>query len=132
MKLTGKLGMMLAAATAVVALAPATAYAATWNPISGTVYAGGAWYTSTNVRTVSSGGATLKANFNTVPKAGLAFRAINYNTGLQIGSIVYAPPIGTALTMGSASGGTKFVNSFRQENACYSCSPYTFDGSEYY
>ncbi len=105
-------------------------FAGSWNPISGTAYSNGNWFTSSNVRTVHSGAGSIKVSFNTLPKGGLSFYAKNYNTGLRIGSIVYAPPL-TTQTLGSAAGGTPFVNVFKLTNTGKG-TPYNFDGSEFY
>jgi hypothetical protein len=113
-------------------VAPALAQGS-WHPISGTCYEDGGWYTSSNVRYVSSGGAYFKVNFNRTPQKGIAFRVLNYNTGLQMGSTVYAPPINTTLQMTTATrpGGTPFVNSFKLQVSGHQDN-YDFDGSEWY
>jgi hypothetical protein len=127
-----KLLLLAAAAVASLAIAATAGAAGSWTPISGTVYSDGTWYTSTNVRTVHSGNTAIKAQFNTIPNGNLAFYVKNYNTGIRIGSIIYAPPV-TTQTMGNASSGTQFVNVFKEQNVCHGCGwNYNFSGSEWY
>jgi hypothetical protein len=114
------------------AFAGVTSAAGSWTPISGTVYSDGTWYTSTNVRTIHSGNTAIKVQFTQLPNGNLAFYARNYNTGIRIGSIIYAPPA-TTQTLGNASSGTQFVNVFKEQNVCHLCGwNYNFAGSEYY
>lgn len=128
MKLLTKLGVVVAAITAGAVMAPGTALAASWVPISGTVYSNGNWYTSTNVRT-KSGTTAVKVQFNNLPGGGLKFYIKNYNTGVRLGIIGYFPPTGPTTLASSVSGGTKFVTVFAQQTKK---SPYNFDGSLYY
>ncbi|MDQ2850786.1 MAG: hypothetical protein M3Y49_08635 [Actinomycetota bacterium] len=95
--MTGVLVVMIFKTIAVTALTGAfllggagAAQANTWHQIDGVVYSGQTgktWFTSSNVRTtVNSVGILVK--MNTVPKGGLAFRALGLN-GSQIGNTVY-------------------------------------------
>ena len=130
-----KVRIALAIATvslAGLAFAGVTSAAGSWTPISGTVYSDGTWYTSTNVRTIHSGNTAVKVQFTQLPNGNLAFYVRNYNTGIRIGSIIYAPPT-TTQTLGNASSGTQFVNVFKEQNVCHLCGwNYNFAGSEYY
>jgi hypothetical protein len=102
-----------------------------WTPLPQSVcYSDGSWFTSTNVRTVHSGNNIIKLKVSQAPGGGLAFYVKNYNTGNRIGSIVYSPPINTALTCGSAAAGTDFVNVFKETQS--GKKPYYWNGSEYY
>ena len=130
MKLATKLGVVLAAVMAGVVMAPTTAMAASWHPISGTAYSSGAWYTSTNVRT-KSGTSSVRVQFNNLPAHGLKFYIKNYNTGLRIGSIGYFPPVGPTTLAGSVTGGVQFVNVFALKDGSGG-GQYNFDGSQYY
>jgi hypothetical protein len=109
----------------------APALANSWHPITGTCYESGAWFTSSNVRTVSSGGSSIRVQFNYVPSKGMAFRVINYNTGAQLGSTIYTPPLSAQTLASSQPGGRQFVNSFRLQVAGHQDN-YSFDGSELY
>lgn len=99
-----------------------------WTPLPQST-AGKYWYTSTHVRTVHSGNNVIKLKVAQAPGGGLMLYVKNYNTGSRIGSIVYSPPINTALTCGYAPAGTDFVNVFKLQE--YK-SPYTWNGSEWY
>ncbi len=88
--------------------------AGSWHPISGstTWLSPCNWYTSSNVRYVSSGGSAIKVNLSSVGKLGVKFRVKYENTGLT-SSIAYIPPIGTVQQLsGTQSGGTPFRNQF--------------------
>jgi type 1 fimbria pilin len=129
-----RLAVSIAALVALGALvfAGVSSAAGSWTPISGTVYSDGTWFTSTNVRTVHSGNTSIQVQFNTLPNGNLAFYAKNYNTGIRIGSIVYAPPTSTQV-LGTTASGTDFVNVFKEQNTCSLCGwNYNFSGSEYY
>lgn len=115
---------------AAVVLTPALAMAgASGHPITGTAYESGSWFTSSNVRTMAS--TSIKVSFSTVPSKGLAFRTLNYNTGGGLGSVVYAPPMGTQTLFSGGRSGTQFVNSYRLEVKGHQDN-YSFDGSETY
>ena len=131
MRLATKLGIAVAAITAGVVMAPTTAMAASWNPISGTCYSSGDWYTSTNVRW-KSGSGPIQVRFSSLPAHGLKFYVRNYNTGLRMGIIGYFPPIDTTVTLASSvGGGTPFVNVFALKDGSGGGN-YNFNGSEYY
>jgi hypothetical protein len=119
-------------AAAVLMFGAATAQAAGfWTPLpTSKCTPSGAWFTSTNVRTVHSGCYVIKLQVTQAPGGGLALYAKNYNTGLRIGSIVYSPPINTPLTLGSTSPGTDFVNVFKLQESYKQ--PYYWTGSEFY
>lgn len=130
-----KRALLLTTAVAIVAamvFAGVSSASGSWTPISGTVYSDGSWYTSTNVRTVHSGNTAIKVQFSQIPTGNLAFYARNYQTGIRIGSIAYAPPT-TSQLLGNAAAGTQFVNVFKEQNVCHLCGwNYDFAGSEYY
>jgi hypothetical protein len=134
MRTGSKIGLTALGVVTAVAMVQAPASASeSWHGISGTAYSkatGKYWYYSSNVRTANGG--AVKVQFNTLPKGGLAFGIQNYNTGAEIGGIIYAPPLSTQTIAGSVGGGTKFINFFALENWCSGCSPYDFTGSEYY
>lgn len=121
----------LVAVVALIAFAAPALAAGSWHPISGTCYEAGGWYYSSNYRTVSSGGSAIKARFNTAPTKGMAFRVINVNTGIQIGSTIYTPPLTTQQLAGTQRAGTVFYNAFELQVPGHQAN-YSFDGSELY
>jgi hypothetical protein len=129
MKLMQKIGIGIAAITAGIVMAPGTAVAAAWTPISGTAYSNGNWFTSTNVRT-KSGTTSVQAQFSTLPANGLKFYIKNYNSGAMIGSIKYFPPSSAQTLASSVGGGTQFVTVFALVSS--GGSQYNFSGSLYY
>jgi hypothetical protein len=124
-------GVPLVAGVAALAFAAPALAAGSWHPITGTCYENGNWFTSSNVRTVSSGGSSIRVKFNDVPSKGMAFRVINYNTGAQLGSTVFTPPLSAQTLAGNQPAGRHFVNSFRLEVSGHQTN-YSFDGSELY
>jgi hypothetical protein len=106
------------------------AFAATsGHPISGTCYEDGSWFISSNVRTM--GGSSISASFTTVPSKGLAFGAVNYQTGGQLGHIIYSPPTTNQTIYSGGHSGTQFVNEFKLQSAGHQDN-YSFNGSETY
>jgi len=109
--------------------------AGSWHPISGATswLSPCNWYTSSNVRYVSSGGSAIKVNLSSTGPLGVKFRVKFENTGLT-SSIAYIPPLNTVQQLaGTKSGGTPFRNQFSCINPRGSGSPSTdFDGSELY
>jgi len=123
-------GLAVACVAGLAFAAPALA-TGSWHPITGTCYESGAWFTSSNVRYVSSGGSAIKAQFSYVPSHGLVFQVINYNTGAKIGNTIYSPPLSSQTIASSVGGGVAFVNQFRLQVAGHQDN-YSFSGSEYY
>jgi hypothetical protein len=104
-----------------------------WHPISGAVgWTCSTWYTSSNLRYVSSGGSAIKVNLSSTGVGGVQFRVKNENTGLT-SSVAYIPPLNTAQTLtGTWSGGTPFRNQFRCVNSDPNHGSTDFNGSEFY
>lgn len=134
--LRGRLGLAFAVVASVLVFGATAAYAeGYWTYMTGTCYANGNWYTSSQVRAVHSGNNVIKVymNYGAVPGGGLSIYAKNYDTNQQIGvvqSFKNNYDLGDKYLTTSVAVGTRFVNVFRETTP--NVSPYSWNGNEYY
>lgn len=104
---------------------------ATTSGISGTCKNDASWYLSGTVRTVNSGGTTIRVQFNDLCCKPLQFRLVNYNTGSVFGNTIIGD--GSQQTLAtSVLANTKFLNNFRLTESCASYRDRSFAGTEWY
>lgn len=109
------------------------AQAASWVNVSGTVYEGGAWFTSSAVRTVTSGGSTMQLSLSQIPSKGIQWNLIKASTGAVFSSTKTWSSTGAQTLASNVAVGTLFQNHFRQNSNCnLNCGSYNFSGQEWY
>jgi hypothetical protein len=117
------------AVTATLGLGASASASVSGYRIDGTCYEDGSWFTSSNVRTM--GGSTIQASFSSLPSKGLVFQVLDYNTGGQLGQVIYGPPTDTQTIYTEGRAGTEFVNMYRLQTNGHQDN-YSFSGSEIY
>lgn len=115
------------------AVAPAVAEAQTSNPVSGTVYEGGAWYRSSTVRHVTTSNDSMYLTLTQTPSQGIKWYLNSTTNGAKFGSQVTLNSPGTGTLATGVLNGTSFQNNYAQNSTCnFNCGSYNFSGSEIY